>query len=332
MRFVRISLFAALAYAAINQIALSAEFKTSKLKDRRLIESMTGEIVEGDAERLRSAIKAANDTGKLLESIRLNSIGGNLLEGVKLAEIVRFAKMTTNVSSSAVCASACFLLFAAGERKFANYTAQIGVHGAADQSGAETIQSNAATVSMAKVAKELGVPDSIIGRMVVTPPGDMVWLSPVDLQSMGTTMVGKPSQLPTEVSRSNPPQQIPPDSQVSLAQKSETKASQNTQITWKDFVDVVSAISAKQNDGTPKLFRGCQPELKLCISGISYRDKQNKDMAIKVVRDMNEKIVAREICELNPTSDIRLCTDWDRGTSHRDMKDMHGEWHKVADE
>src|ERR1700730_2360410 len=105
--------------------------------------------------------------------------------------------MATNVGQGATCASACFLVFAAGESKFANYSAQIGVHGASDEKGAETVQSGAATVSMARIAKELGVPPAIIGRMVVTPPAEMVWLSPADLQSMGTTMIGKPSQLPS---------------------------------------------------------------------------------------------------------------------------------------
>jgi hypothetical protein len=67
--------------------------------------------------------------------------------------------------------------------------------------GRETVSSNAATVSMAKVAKELGVPPAIIGRMVVTPPNEMVWLSPQELQSMGVTMVGKPAQTASDSPR-----------------------------------------------------------------------------------------------------------------------------------
>lgn len=129
-----------------------------------------------------------------MTSIRLNSLGGNLLEGVKLAEAVKFARIAANVGQGAQCASACFLIFAAGETKYASYSAQIGVHGASDENGRETISSNAATVSMARIAKELSVPSSIIGRMVVTPPSEMMWLSSTDLQSMGTTMVGKPIQ------------------------------------------------------------------------------------------------------------------------------------------
>jgi len=74
---------------------------------------------------------------------------------VKLADAIRFGKVSTNVGKKAVCASACFLVFAAGSTKFASYGAQIGVHGASDIGGNETVQSNAATVSMAKVAKEL---------------------------------------------------------------------------------------------------------------------------------------------------------------------------------
>ena len=47
-------------------------------------------------------------------------------------------------------------------------------------------------------SQELGVPPAIIGRMVVTAPSEMVWFSPVDLQSMEAAMIGKPSQLPVQ--------------------------------------------------------------------------------------------------------------------------------------
>lgn len=74
---------------------------------------------------------------------------------------VRFAKVATNVAGNATCASACFLVYAAGAAKFANYTAQVGVHGASDKQGEETVASGAATVSMARAAKELGVPSNL---------------------------------------------------------------------------------------------------------------------------------------------------------------------------
>jgi hypothetical protein len=306
--------------------AQAATWKSSTTKDGRIVVSMSGEITEGDTEAFKSAVKAANDVGKLVTSIRLNSIGGNLLEGAKLADVVRFAKVATNVGQGATCASACFLIFAAGETKFANYTAQIGVHGASDQSGEETVQSGAATVSMARIAKDLGVPPAIIGRMVVTPPAQMVWLSPADLQSMGTTMVGKPSQIPQQPQANIP--QLPAGEPTSITPKAKASTSNG----WSDFVDAVSAMSAKQNGGKPSYFRVCQPELKVCNSGIAYKDKNGKDMAIKVIKDMNDNLILREVCSFNDMGDIRLCFDWDKTTTHRDMKNAKGEWYKIADE
>jgi len=160
----------ALLFSSVVEHASAATWKSSTTKDGRIVVSLSGEITEGDTEAFKAALKAPNDAGKLVTSLRLNSVGGNLLEGVKLSETVRFAKVATNVGQGATCASACFLVFAAGETKFANYTAQVGVHGASDETGAETIQSGAATVSMARIAKDLDVPPAIIGRMVVTPP------------------------------------------------------------------------------------------------------------------------------------------------------------------
>jgi hypothetical protein len=117
-------------------------------------------------------------------SLRLNSDGGNLLEAVRVADWVKSAKISTNVGQGATSASACFLIFAAGETKYANISARIGVHGASEKGAV----SRAATTSMADVAKELNVPWSIIRRMINTPPGEVEWLSLADLRLMGTNV------------------------------------------------------------------------------------------------------------------------------------------------
>jgi len=166
-------------------LAAAAEIKSFSLKDDRVEISISGNITPGDADLLKARIKEANDSGKLVTSLWLNSDGGNLLEAVRIADAVKFAKMTTNVGRSATCASACFLIFAAGEAKYANNSARIGVHGASDK---DVRSSRAATTSMADIAKVLDVPPSIIRRMVITPPGEVEWLSLADLRSMGTNV------------------------------------------------------------------------------------------------------------------------------------------------
>ena len=309
--------------------AMSATLKPSSTKEGRIIVSISGEIAEGDTDSFKAAVKTANDAGKLVTSIRLNSPGGSLLEGVKLAEAIRFAKVATNVGRGATCASACFLIFAAGETKFANYTAQIGVHGASDQSGQETSELGAATVSMARVAKELGVPPGIIGRMVVTPPNEMVWLSPADLQSMGTTMVGKPVQVATPDMQApvSPRQQTQPGDPTNISPRGRAAAPPD----WDVVVDGAVKLSAAQNNGKAITGRVCQPEHKSCNNAVMFKDDGVLVM-VKVTRDLNEKIILREICTFNQPGDIRQCLDWDTKVKHRDMKDSKGEWIKVADE
>jgi hypothetical protein len=324
----RFGAYIGIALASVGSIATAADIKPSTLKDGRVVIAISGEVSPGDTDALKAAIKVANDAGKLVTSIRLNSEGGNLLEGVRLAEAVKFAKMTTNVGQGATCASACFLIFAAGENKYANYSARIGVHGASDK-GEETVRSTAATVSMARVAKDLGVPSSIIGRMVVTPPSEMVWLSPSDLQSMGTTMVGKPAQVAAG-SESSMPRQIAPQTPTDLSPPSSTKASAPP--TWETALKGAIKLSAEQNNGKPLTVRGCQPEFKTCFNAVAYTNSEGVETMLKVVRNMDDKIIAREACTFNASKDIRKCLDWDTERFRRDMKDINGNWSKIADE
>ena len=92
------------------------------------------------------------------------------------------------------------------------------------------------------------------------------------------------------------------------------------------------ALSARQNNGQPRMARGCQPELKSCITGIYFKSKNDTEMLIKETEDMNGRTIRRELCEFNSFGDVRQCVDYDIGSSHRDMKDLNGNWQKVGDE
>jgi hypothetical protein len=326
MRWGAWAVLVGMAATSIAAGARAADLTSSATGDGRVMISLSGAISPGDSDNLKSAVKVANDAGKRVSSLRLNSAGGNLVEGAKLAELVMLAKFATDVGQGATCASACFLVFAAGQTKSADYTARIGVHGASDRTGAETVQSGAATVLMARLAKDLGVPPAIIGRMVVTPPAQIIWLNPADLQSMGVTMVGKPS--PAVVpSQADNTRQLPPGDPTNNA----PGATASTARSWTEFVELATATSAKQNDGKPRYLHGCQPAQKVCITGITYVDAAGKEIAIKEVKDLNEAVVSREVCAFNQQHDIRVCKDWDKATTHRDMKNAKGEWYKIAD-
>ena len=53
---------------------------------------------------------------------------------------------------------------------------------------------------------------------------------------------------------------------------------------------------------------------------------------MKTTENSNGKLLAHELCEFNQFEDVRLCVDWEPGTSRREMKDANGNWQKIADQ
>jgi hypothetical protein len=141
-----------------------------------------GPIIPGDTDRLRSVLRGLPPT-KHVSAITLDSPGGSLTETESLAGLARTMHGAVGVLSGAKCASACFLIFAAGNHRFMAADALIGVHSASEH-GSETVGSVASTMIIARDAATLGVPPLIIAKMVQTPPGRIEWLTPQDLALM----------------------------------------------------------------------------------------------------------------------------------------------------
>lgn len=299
-----------------SQPSLSATFTSELSKEGKVIIILSGTIEPGDADQLQKIIRDSNNTGRVVSAIRLNSTGGNLLEGAKLADMIRFAKMDSVVVNGATCASACFLAFAAGVEKYASYSSSIGVHGASDADGNDTDESKVATVGMAKAAKILGVPSEIIGKMVVTPPSEIIWLSPNDLRAMGTIMTGR--QIQTQAAPV--PAQLPANSSTT----------QTESTNWDQLVNGAIALSSSQHNGKPIVTRVCQPEIKSCVTGVFFTNKDGRDELLKVTEDEDGHVTTREVCQFNEFGDVRFCVDWDNGKTHKDMKDSNGNWSEIG--
>ncbi|UTD29742.1 hypothetical protein [Bradyrhizobium sp. WD16] len=188
---IRTPVLGLLGAAVVSATAAAAELSGVTLKDDAIVVLLSGDIAEGDADAAEALIRAVNDRGRLISAVRLDSPGGSLAEAVKLTELIRRAKLPTIVAAGARCASACFIVFAAGIDKFASYDAAIGVHGVSDKFGHETARTEAATISMARIASTFGVPPRIIGQMIATPARDIAWLTPDDLRAMGAIMTGR---------------------------------------------------------------------------------------------------------------------------------------------
>ena len=155
-----------------------------------VILTLEGEINQGDAKGLQSIINKARWNNRSVIAIRLSSPGGNMMEGIHIADVVNDNKLATVVAKNAMCASACFLAFAAGHEKYASARSSIGVHGASESNGKESDNSRSATIIMAKILNMMHVPHRIIGEMVTTPPNQMIWLKMPDMREWDVVVTG----------------------------------------------------------------------------------------------------------------------------------------------
>ncbi len=64
---------------------------------------------------------------------------------------------------------------------------------------------------------------------------------------------------------------------------------------------------------------------------VMFTGNDRKELIVRTAEDSSGKLIAREICEFNQFGDVRLCEDFDRNTTHRDMKDANGNWAKIDD-
>jgi hypothetical protein len=165
---------------------------------------MEGNINLGDAAKLKATL-AGRPRPSFAERFyfHLNSPGGNVAEALDMAEQIAATRGSTTVVSfkagrstnGAVCASACFFLFAAGQYRQMATNAAIGVHSVADAYG-ESYNAMASTVILARLAHDLRVPDAVIGKMVATKPNQITWLDNSDLAAMHVTVFPAPLSLP----------------------------------------------------------------------------------------------------------------------------------------
>lgn len=284
-----------------------------------------GMIGSGDADVFNRAVKRAGDAGKSIANVRLNSPGGKLDEGARLAFVIRFAKFPTFVPPGAVCASACFLVFAAGDPKFAGPGALIGVHKASDR-GVETKASGAATAAMAGFARELGVPSPIITRMVKTPPTEIAWLEPRDLHLMGVKTIGNDTQAVGSGVRADGPSDRQPSNVETMATLSLPAEKIENRPVWNEFIEKMIALSAEQNKGAALLTRSCRSDSRECVMAVAYLLQDGRQGLATAFQDVNGNIKRREVCESNAANDVRDCLNWDTGAKYRDLKNTKGEW------
>jgi hypothetical protein len=114
--------------------------------------------------------------------LEIRSGGGSLEDGLDIARVVRDKGLV--VYASKECDSVCAFIFFAAKERYMCRGCKIGVHSVSNDCGKEDADSARTTVQMSRLLVGLGVPYSIIGKIVATPPAKIAFLTSRDLAAL----------------------------------------------------------------------------------------------------------------------------------------------------
>jgi hypothetical protein len=172
--------------------------------------SLSGSIESGDTEKLAKFLRTLKTP---IFAVVLNSQGGDVDEAIRIAALIKFAWVGTEVQSEKLCASSCFFLFLAGSGRIAspdffkqpeelealNALARqasvnrklelpgfVGLHRPfyTTASNIEKHQSAMMERVSAHLKKQM-ISSRLIDAMMSHPSNDVYWLTDLDLNEIG---------------------------------------------------------------------------------------------------------------------------------------------------
>ena len=172
-------------------LAMILSGKCSALEIRRvaacsgIVLRLRGDFKEGDYARFKSHFGKKD----AVIGLDLASDGGDLEEGVQIANLARRKKLSVYVAEE--CDSVCAFVFFAAAKRYLAQDSRIGVHSVSNSRDIEDLSSMRLTLKFARLLAKLGVPKSAIGKLVTTSPSNITYLDATDLPALNTS-VGNP--------------------------------------------------------------------------------------------------------------------------------------------
>lgn len=145
--------------------------------DSGVVLRLHGDVTAGDYRRLKTILQDDSVVG-----LEIRSGGGSLEEGLDIARVVRDKGLV--VYASKKCDSVCAFIFFAAKERYIGRRCKIGVHSVSNDRGKEDGDSVRVTVRMSRLLVGLGVPHSVIGKIVATPPAKITFLDNRDLAGL----------------------------------------------------------------------------------------------------------------------------------------------------
>ena len=191
---------------------------------------INGEIQKGDADKFRKLA-----AGSQADLVFLRSQGGSLSEAFEIGRIITVSSYSTFVLDDHWCASACALIWIAGEKRYVQPKSHIGFHAGYTVDGGEPITSGMANALIGRYLTQLNLPANAIIFATSATPDRMAWLDISHPGSEGISFFVVPSNTaaPSTKNSSAPP----PLTTIAKLPTAEPPLSGQTFGKWKVFID-----------------------------------------------------------------------------------------------
>lgn len=149
-----------------------------------------GRIEPGDVDKFKSFLLKPGHLTAYANYVWLDSIGGDLLEAMKFADLFEKSSISVVVGPEGKCYSACFMMFAGAADRWLYTFGELGVHQVSVNSPqADRAQRKEMAASIANDLRRYlalqGIPPTLIDKMMDTPAFDMTIIDTLMLKRMG---------------------------------------------------------------------------------------------------------------------------------------------------
>lgn len=214
MRPKRFLVFSLMLMAAFPTTTSAATITVFDQSTGEPIIMLNGTIKSGDEERFRSiAAKYRNAI------VNLNSDGGEIVPAMEIGRIIRLREYVTAVYKTDVCASACALVWIAGQKRVIFNGGRVGFHASYTDEDGKLIETGVGNALVGHYLSQLGFGEKTVIFATEAAPDKILWLDPSSTQDSGIEF----SEIPAPSEREQGSALSRPSSNMTIASPPEIR-------------------------------------------------------------------------------------------------------------
>lgn len=174
----------------------AAEIHSSPVNADTTIIEISGSIEIDDDQKFRNAAGTYRNA-----LVVLSSFGGRTNPAFEIGKVIRDRGYKTIVAEQTVCASACALIWLAGEVRFATPSSRIGFHASSISEGSSVRETGMGNALVGRYLTLLGYSQAAIVYVTFAPPDQILWLTdaPYDVSQIRYEAVGSLASVSTQL-------------------------------------------------------------------------------------------------------------------------------------